>query len=290
MALRQSIKMSGHNDGLTEERRVRNMLEAGYNVFILRWKKLHPFKTSVFGFEIVNPTSRVDAKGEVRYSCQIEKGELAFNPDEELPEDQQIPIAYVADTPYNHSILRNDYFNAPYIIGGLITPAGTTAAHIIQGQIEAEARAAGGVPAGKADGKIQFAFGAVTPDELKELIDVKVYKKAPTKKEDVSAASIAPSGKTVVVKPEKQLNVGECKELAEKNVMEMYDIFAKQMQKASGAYWKKSKPYKDTFVPAIEEEFERLLLENGHKIVKPAADAPAVEEQEAEPAETVAAG
>jgi hypothetical protein len=279
--------MSGHDDGLTEERRIRNMLEAGYNVFMLRWKKLHSFQTSIFGFEIVHPTSRIDLKGEVRYSCQVEKGELCFHPDEELPEDQQIPIAYVADTPHNRLILRNDFFHAPYVIGGLITPTGTTPAHIIQGQIEAEARANGGTDVAKAEGKMQFSFGSVTPAELEAMIEEKIHGRKPEPKIEKTEA---PKGRTVVAKPEKPLNVGECKDMAEKNVYTLYDIFVKQMQKQYGPHWKKTKQYKDTFADAIQEEYERLLTENGHTIVRPAAGVPAAEEIEAVPAETVAAG
>src|SRR5271157_1459797 len=119
---RQAVKSNGHGDEMTEERRINSLLEAGYNVFTLRWKKVHPFKTSMFGVEIVTPISRIDSQGNVKYSCQNQLGELKFHPDETIPEEQQVPIAYMADTAYNRTILRNSYFSAQYIIANLITP------------------------------------------------------------------------------------------------------------------------------------------------------------------------
>jgi hypothetical protein len=70
--------------------------------------------------------------------------------------------------------------------------------------------------------------------------------------------------------------------------LEKFDLFAKQMQKQYGPHWRKSKPYKDTFVQAIQDEYERLLTENGHTVVKPASPIVSEPEAEAEVAETAA--
>jgi hypothetical protein len=277
---------------MTIERRINQMIDAGYNVFMLRWKKLHPYKTSIFGFEIVDAVSRNDpSTGEVTYLPQIRRGELKFFPDESLPETEQVPIAYVADTPYNRTILRNQFYSSPYIIGSLIGPSGSKSGQVIRAEIEKEAVAAGIAPRAKNDGSMKFTFGRVSQEQMHAMIQKKILGKNVQPAEKTAEATDK-SGRTVVVKPARQLGVTECKEQAEANILEKFDLFAKQMQKQYGPHWRKSKPYKDTFVQAIQDEYERLLTENGHTVVKPASpiapEPEAVNVGEPEPAEPVA--
>lgn len=242
MAFQRAVKTGGKKE-LTPEQIINRHLEAGINVFILRWKKSSEFESSVFGYEVLTFVPYHDNRlNETSYRPLIEKGELFFWPDE-----MNIPVAYAADTPRNRSIMAIGFYTNPYTINGLITPNANVPTVQIQAEIEAMAKKLGVVKPFR-DGRAMGVYGNAIGGETSKV---------------ATPAAPAASDKPRLPSAE------ACLEAATTLVHERFAPFVEKMKEEHKNQWRNTKVYKDTFEPAIQQEYLRLLQENGFQLPAP---------------------
>lgn len=256
---------AGHNKGMTLERRINLMLENGFNVFVLRWRKIFRFSTSSFGYEVLSfmqKTSRGNL--ETSYVPIVERGELVWVPDE-----MGVPVGYCADTPYNRKLIATAFYVAQYSISGLITPTGTVHRDVINAEMQKYAESLGIKAPVKM--KLVGVYGNALPmgSDLSKIND----KKEPESPIDVAKSVFKTEEKMKAAIPEPpseedrvKLTQEECLQQGELSALTRFQPLVDKLQKEKKKYWKGSQYYKDIIEPEIKKETARLLLENGHAL------------------------
>jgi len=257
--MQAAVNVGGKKE-MTIERKINIMLENGLNVFILRWKKVHNFRTTAMGVEVPEFVPRKNPQVmQTTYVHTIQKGELLFDPDE-----NGVPVGYMADTEFNRRYLALSFFSASFIIAGLITPSGTMNGPIIQEEIRKYAFSLGVKEPPKT--RIVGVYGNTMPvDEPKKDVPVEhldasksVFKTEEKKSEVIPKANDVP-----------KLSIEECQARGEELVLNRFKPFVDKLQKDKGKFWKTDGSYKNIIGPEIEKEVEKLLIENGHPIHAP---------------------
>jgi len=276
----------GGKTEMTPEKKINLMLQQGINVFILRWKKVHAFRTSYFNLEVLRFIKRISGPTrETKIVPKVERGELKFDPDE-----NDVPVAYLPDTPYNRQALAMSFYSSQYVISGLITPTATVSAGEIQKEIEALSVKAGvpkPVPR-KIVGvygdsiRVKPKVGQATKSAPKTITAAQsVYGNEEKKNEEMAKATT--------------LTVDECFKNGEEKAHAKYATLIQKLQKEGPKIWKSSKYYKDVVEVEVLEETKKLLEANGHPAdskptpppppaQQPAPPAPAPEKDAAAPA------
>ena len=271
----QSINLG--QKGMTLERRINLMLENGFNVFVLRWKKIHEYRTSYFGFEILGFVQRASRNAlEMSYVPVVEKDELFFDPDE-----LKVPVAYCADTPYNRKMLATMFYIAHFTINGLITPNGTKSRDVVNAEIAGLALELGIKPPVRS--KMVGVYGNSIPVSA-NLNTIPQTKDALNKQPDAPDAKKSVFGSEEKLKeviPDKapeekkpKLTVEECLAEGELSAITRFKPLVDKLMKEKKKYWKGSQYYKDIISPEIKKETARLLLENGHPLEEPKSSVP----------------
>jgi hypothetical protein len=155
-----------------------------------------------------------------------------------------IPVAYAADTPRNRNILAIGIYTNPFTINGLITPSGSIPTREIQVEIE----------------KLSIKLGIQKPIRSGQASGVygNTY---PGKNVPIEKPAVTPE--TPV---EKKFNTVEaCLAEAEQTVFERFAPFVVKMKEEHKNQWRNTREYRDTFVPAIDLAYRRLLKDNGIK-------------------------
>lgn len=264
------VAVGGKNAPMTPEKRINLMLEHNINVFILRWKKVHEFKTSYFGFEILRFIKRVSGPTrETTMTPRFERGELWFEPDE-----NDVPVAYAADTPHNRQVLAMSFYSSHYVISGLIKPDKTVSAVDIQKEIE-DLALKGGIVKPKARKLVGVYGDTIAPE--RETPQTKVTLE-PAKSVFGSEAKLKETMAEAT-----RLTVDECFQKAEADVYGRYKGLIQKLQKEQPKFWKSSKYYKDVVEVEVLEDVKGLLAANGHpEDSKPTPPPPAAESAKAE--------
>jgi hypothetical protein len=124
------------------------LLEQGMSVFTLRMKRFSEEKMLVLGFEIleVSAVPNLNTGGMNFVTNPVRDRHTTFFPDK-----YRVPIAKVADTPYNRRKLATSFWNGQWEITSLVTPNGTVTGPVIREQIETQARELGIKPPTVAD-------------------------------------------------------------------------------------------------------------------------------------------
>lgn len=275
-----AISVAGQK-GLTIERKINLMLENGYNVFILRWKKVHKFRTSYFGFELMDFIIRGNVETGATYKAVIQREELFFEPDEFY-----VPVGYCPDTPRNREILASNFYTSHYVIAGLITPTGTINAAAVQGQIRtlADERGFKAPPRTRVVGVYGQTVQVGHENDAKELMKEKPLdpKQSVFGSKEVLEQVIA--GQAPVPEPVKKLTLEECRAESEKAIHEQYRTLVEKLKHEKGKYWQSSKYYKEVVLVDINNLFYKLAAANGLEMPKDEPEKKVEEpEKQAEP-------
>lgn len=274
----QAAVNAGQNKGLTLERKINLMLENGFNVFILRWKKIYPFPVSTFGYEIMTFMQRTSRGNlETSFAPIVERGEITFDPDE-----MDVPVAYLVDTPYNRKLLATVHYIAQFTVNGLITPSGTINKDVVNAQIGKYAEELGikmpvrtkmvgvygnSLPVGTNLGKVNDMgkAAAETPDVSKS-----VFANKETMDAVVTESTLKPAVADAPMQGKPVLTADECIQQGELSAITRFQPLVDKLQKEKKKYWKSSQYYRDIILPEIKKETARLLLENGLPLEAPA--------------------
>ena len=269
MAFQSAVNV-GQNQGMTSDRKINLMLENNFNVFILKWKRVHLFQTSMFGLEIVDFMQVANrSRMEVSYKPLVKRGELFFEPDESMPEEMRVPVAYMADTPFNRKYLATQFYSSPYAIAGLITKSGIMDRDAINAEIETYAKQLGVVVPIKS--RIVGVYGnsvQVGPEKPPAPADKTVVPEVAAKsvfgsEEKLKEIMVPKADPAVEVV---KLTVDQCIEAAEKNTYDRFRPLVDKLQAEKKKNWKVSAYYGDVIEPELKKEAARLLLENGHPL------------------------
>jgi hypothetical protein len=113
------LKAFNQTKKISTEKMIALFLEKGMSLFVLRYRKASPYGSGMFGFEIFDVV-QIDSPNSLELGFKIirkNSNELEFTPDE-----SNIPIGYVADTPKNRRVLAAHYYSEMLDIVMLITP------------------------------------------------------------------------------------------------------------------------------------------------------------------------
>ena len=259
-----AISIAGQK-GLTIERKINLMLENGYNVFILRWKKVHKFRTFYFGFELMDFVIRCNVETGATYKAVIQRDELFFDPDE-----FNVPVGYCPDTPRNREILASNFYTSHYVIAGLITPTGTVNAATIQVQIRtlADERGFKAPPRTRVIGVYGQTVQVGHENDAKGMMKEKPLdpKQSVFGSKEVLEQVIA--GQAPVPEPVKKLTIEECRIEAERAIHEQYRTLVEKLKHDKGKFWQSSQYYKEVVLSDINNLYYKLAAANGLEIPK----------------------
>jgi hypothetical protein len=243
MKARTSIRMNRQTVSL--DKKIDLLLEAGQNVFQLRWRKQVFQPPKMFGIEdfIISPVDDPRNKRRTYNRQTMTNPALVFTPDED-----GVAIAYLIDTPRNRVFLALHFYNTEFFeIMSMLTPDGTVPGRDVKTEMLKIVKEMNIEPANPADSAI-----AIGLEQRRRYIDEQMRKAGKVSPEAPASPPTSPYP-TSEPKP----LAPATKEDVEAAIVVKQAILVSHLKKKHGAAYKRTKDYKET----IGFEVDRVWAE-----------------------------